>query len=114
AASIAKALADEGASVVVNYSSSKQGADRVVAEIAGRGGKAIAGARRCVEAGAHRAPVFRREKGVWPARHPGEQRRRLRVRAARGGDRGSVSQALQRQRPRAAPDDEGGREAHGV
>ena len=41
-ASIAKALADEGASVVVNYSSSKQGADRVVGEIASRGGKAIA------------------------------------------------------------------------
>jgi len=41
-ADIARALADEGASVVVNYSSSKQGADRVVAEIAGRGGKAIA------------------------------------------------------------------------
>jgi 3-oxoacyl-[acyl-carrier protein] reductase len=41
-ASIAKALAGEGASVVVNYSSSKQDADRVVAEIAGRGGKAIA------------------------------------------------------------------------
>ena len=40
-ASIAKAPADEGASVVVNYASSKQGADRVVAEIAGRGGKAI-------------------------------------------------------------------------
>src|SRR6267143_1679201 len=41
-AGIARALAGEGASVVVNYSSSKQGADRVVAEIAGRGGKAIA------------------------------------------------------------------------
>jgi 3-oxoacyl-[acyl-carrier protein] reductase len=41
-AGIAKALADEGASVVVNYSSSKQGANRVVAEISGRGGKAIA------------------------------------------------------------------------
>src|SRR6267142_1230091 len=41
-ASIATALADEGASVVVNYSSSKQRADRVVAEIVGRGGKAIA------------------------------------------------------------------------
>jgi len=41
-ASIAKALAGEGASVVVNYSSSKQGADRVVAEIVGHGGKAIA------------------------------------------------------------------------
>ena len=41
-ASIAKALADEGASVVVNYSSSKRGADRVIAEITGSGGKAIA------------------------------------------------------------------------
>src|SRR4030081_1703040 len=41
-ASIAKALADEGASVVVNYSTSKQDADRVVAEIAGRGGRVIA------------------------------------------------------------------------
>ena len=41
-AGIAKALADEGAAVVVNYSSSKPGADRVVADISGRGGKAIA------------------------------------------------------------------------
>jgi len=41
-ASIAKALADEGASVVVNYSSSKQDADRVVTDITGRGGKAVA------------------------------------------------------------------------
>ena len=32
-AGIAKALAAEGASVVVNYSSSKQGADRIVTEI---------------------------------------------------------------------------------
>src|SRR5580765_2562105 len=41
-AGIAKALADEGASVVVNYSSSKPDAERVVAEIAARGGRAIA------------------------------------------------------------------------
>lgn len=41
-ASIAKHLALEGASVVVNYSSSKEGADRVVAEIARNGGKAVA------------------------------------------------------------------------
>ncbi len=41
-ASIAKALAEEGASVVVNYSSSKQDAERVVAEISARGGRAIA------------------------------------------------------------------------
>src|SRR5439155_652947 len=41
-AGIAKGLAAEGAAVVVNYSSSKEGADQVVAEIAGKGGKAIA------------------------------------------------------------------------
>ena len=41
-AGIAKALAEEGASVVVNYSSSKHDAERVVAEISARGGKAIA------------------------------------------------------------------------
>lgn len=41
-ASIAKGLAAEGASVVVNYASSKEGADRVVAEITKKGGKAIA------------------------------------------------------------------------
>jgi 3-oxoacyl-[acyl-carrier protein] reductase len=41
-ASIAKHLADEGAAVVVNYASSKQGADRVVAEITGKDGRAVA------------------------------------------------------------------------
>src|SRR5450755_3697565 len=41
-AGIAKALAAEGASVVVNYSSSKEGADRVVAEIEKDGGTAVA------------------------------------------------------------------------
>lgn len=41
-ASIAKHLAAEGAAVVVNYSSSKEGADKVVAEITAAGGQAIA------------------------------------------------------------------------
>jgi 3-oxoacyl-[acyl-carrier protein] reductase len=41
-ASIAKHLAAEGAAVVVNYSSSKEGADRVVAEISKNGGRAVA------------------------------------------------------------------------
>jgi 3-oxoacyl-[acyl-carrier protein] reductase len=41
-AGIAKSLAAEGAAVVVNYASSKEGADRVVAEITDKGGKAIA------------------------------------------------------------------------
>src|SRR5439155_26340467 len=42
-AAIAKALAVEGAAVVVNYASSRAGADKVVAEITGNGGKAVAG-----------------------------------------------------------------------
>jgi len=41
-ASIALHLAAEGAAVVVNYASSKEGANRVVTEITGRGGKAFA------------------------------------------------------------------------
>ena len=41
-AGIAKGLAAEGAAVVVNYATSRADADRVVAEIAGAGGKAVA------------------------------------------------------------------------
>ncbi len=41
-AAIAKHLADEGASVVVNYASSKAGADKIVNEITSQGGKAVA------------------------------------------------------------------------
>lgn len=41
-AEIARQLAAAGAAVVVNYSSSKEGADRVIAEITNREGKAVA------------------------------------------------------------------------
>ena len=41
-AAIAKHLADEDAAVVVNYSSSKEAADKVVSEITKHGGKAVA------------------------------------------------------------------------
>jgi 3-oxoacyl-[acyl-carrier protein] reductase len=41
-ADIAKGLAAEGAAVVVNYASSKEGAEKVVAEITKAGGKAVA------------------------------------------------------------------------
>jgi 3-oxoacyl-[acyl-carrier protein] reductase len=41
-AAIAKALAAEGASVVVNYASSKEGAEKVVSAITAAGGKAVA------------------------------------------------------------------------
>ncbi len=41
-AGIAKTLAAAGAAVVVNYASSREGADKVVAEITGSGGMAVA------------------------------------------------------------------------
>lgn len=41
-AEIARQLAADGAAVVVNYASSKAGADKVVADITGTGGKAVA------------------------------------------------------------------------
>lgn len=41
-AQIARQLAADGAAVIVNYSSSKEGADKVVAEITKQGGKAVA------------------------------------------------------------------------
>lgn len=41
-AGIAKAYGTEGAAVVVNYASDKEGADRVVKEITASGGKAVA------------------------------------------------------------------------
>ena len=41
-AAIAKGLGAAGAAVVVNYASSREGADRVVAEITGKGGRAVA------------------------------------------------------------------------
>jgi 3-oxoacyl-[acyl-carrier protein] reductase len=41
-AGIAKGLAAEGAAVVVNYATSKEGAEKVVAEIKAKGGKAVA------------------------------------------------------------------------
>jgi 3-oxoacyl-[acyl-carrier protein] reductase len=46
-AAIASSLAAEGASVVVNYSSSKEGAEKVVAEITRSGGKAVAVQANC-------------------------------------------------------------------
>lgn len=41
-AGIAKSLAAEGAAVVVNYASAKEGAEKVVADIVAAGGKAVA------------------------------------------------------------------------
>jgi 3-oxoacyl-[acyl-carrier protein] reductase len=41
-AGIARSLAEAGAAVVVNYSSSREGADNVVADITAKGGRAVA------------------------------------------------------------------------
>src|SRR5947208_11775390 len=54
-ASLALHLAQEGAAVVVNYSSSKAGADRIVGEITGNGGRAVA-----VQANLAKEPDVRR------------------------------------------------------
>jgi 3-oxoacyl-[acyl-carrier protein] reductase len=54
-AAIAIHLAEEGATVVVNYSSSKEGADQVVKQIEAKGGKALA-----VQANLSKEPEIRR------------------------------------------------------
>jgi len=78
-AAIAKALAAEGAAVVVNYASSKAGAEAVVNEIVKAGGKAVAvggDVSKAADTGPHRW----RRSALWPAGHSGQQLRRLRVR----------------------------------
>ncbi|HSI45456.1 MAG TPA: glucose 1-dehydrogenase [Methylophilus sp.] len=56
-AEIAKRFARDGAAVVVNYFSSKAGADKVVAEITQAGGKAVAVGGNVSEAGAAEAII---------------------------------------------------------
>lgn len=76
-AGIARALAAEGASVVVNYSSSKEGAERVVAEITGKGGKAIS-VQGDVSKQADMDRLFAEtKKKYWAARHLSQQRGNL-------------------------------------
>ena len=74
---IAKGLAAEDAAVVVNYASSKDGPDRVVADIKAKGGKAIA-VQGDVAKPADVKKIFAETKeSVRPAGHSGQQRRRL-------------------------------------
>ena len=63
-AAIAEHLAAEGAAVVVNYASSKQGADRVVTEIARKGGKAVAVQANVAKPERDRAALRRDQEGV--------------------------------------------------
>ena len=76
-ASIAKHLAAEGASVVVNYASSKKGADIVVEEITKAGGKAIAVGADVLQADRNCPALRANEGGLRQGRHPGQQRGRL-------------------------------------
>ena len=74
-AEIAARLAAEGAAVAVNYSASKEAADKVVAAITGKGGKAVA-----VHWQSHRGRQGeigggRDRQGVRPDRYPRQQRR---------------------------------------
>ena len=81
-AGIAKELAAQGASVVVNYASSKEGADKVVAGITKAGGKAIA-VGGSVAKGEEIDKLFAETKKAFgQSRHPSEQRRGLRLFAA--------------------------------
>ncbi len=76
-AGIAKALAADGASVVVNYASSKEGADKVVADIKAKGGKAVAVHGDVSKQDDISKRLCGDEEDLWAARHAGEQCRRV-------------------------------------
>jgi 3-oxoacyl-[acyl-carrier protein] reductase len=79
-AGIAKALAAEGASIVVNYAASKEGADRVVKEITAAGGKAVA-VQADLSKPAEVTKLFAETKKAYgQAQYSGEQRRHLPIR----------------------------------
>ena len=65
-AEIAARLAAEGAAVAVNYSSSKEAADRVVAAIAAKGGKAVAVHGNLADAKAAKTVVAETVKAFGP------------------------------------------------
>ena len=65
-AGIAARLAAEGAAVAVNYSASKEAAERVVAEIAGQGGKAVAVHGNLTDAGDVKSVVAETVKAFGP------------------------------------------------
>ena len=65
-AEIAARLAAEGAAVAVNYSSSKEGADKVVAAITAKGGKAVAVGGNLAQAGQAQKVVAEAVKALGP------------------------------------------------
>ena len=81
-AGIAKTLAAAGAAVVVNYATSREGADRVVAEIERQGGQALAVQGDVSQEADCRAALCRNKESVWGAPRFGEQCGRLSVSTA--------------------------------
>jgi hypothetical protein len=79
-ASIARTL-------VVTYASSREGADRVVAEIAGAGSNANRRRSQRLRSRRREAAVRGDQKGVRLARRAGEQRQRLQISALRSNHR---------------------------
>src|ERR1700688_3885950 len=67
-AGIAARLAAEGAAVAVNYSASKEAAERVVAAITGKGGKAVAVHGNRTDAGHAKHVVAETSKALGPVR----------------------------------------------
>ena len=76
-AAIAKTLAAHGAAVVVNYASSKAGADQVVAAIIERRRQGRRRSRRRVEGCRRQGHRRRGHRQLRAPRHPGQQFRRL-------------------------------------
>ena len=97
-AAIAKGLAAEGASVVVNYSSSKSGAG----ESGWRKSLAQAGKRWLCRGTCQKRPTSNElfaetKEAFWTPRYSGQQCRDLRIRAARRHHGRALPQTLQRE-----------------
>ena len=109
-AAIARRFSEAGAAVAVNYSSDKAGADRLVDEIVRKGGKAVA-IQANVAKSADVKRLFAETKAkLGGAQHPGQQRRRVHLPAARGGDGRRVPPPVRHQRFGDAACDSGGGE----
>ena len=110
-AAIARHLAEAGAAVVVNYASSKEGADRVVADITRQGGKAVA-----VQADVAKPEEIDRlfaetKKAFGRLDILVNNAGHLRVRPARGRHARALPQAVRSERARPAAGLQGGRRA---
>ena len=108
-AEIARRFAAEGAAVVVNYASSREGADKVVADIVGAGGKAVA-VQGNVATAADVNRIFAKAKSDFGivdilVNNAGVYR----FNSDRGGHRGRISPAVRHERARPPARHQGGR-----